>query len=66
MHDQRDQRDDRTANRRDAAHQGPAVVGLALGGELLDLGGPRGDRAAQSVDALVQLGELAGPRSDSD
>ena len=57
-HDQRDQRDDRTADRRDAAHQRPAIVGLALGGELLDLGRARRDRAAQAIDPLVELGEL--------
>ena len=36
----------------------PAIVGLALGGQLLDLRRARRDRAAEAIDALVQLAEL--------
>jgi hypothetical protein len=35
-----------------------AVVGRALGGEVIDLAGAGADRRAQSIDPLVQLGEL--------
>src|SRR5512140_3370746 len=57
-HDQRDGQEDRAADRGDAARQVAAIIGPALGSQLLDLGGPRGDRAAQAVDPLIQLGEL--------
>src|SRR5258705_3690569 len=56
--DQGDQEHDRAADRGQPADQRRLVVGVALGGELVDLGCAGADRGAQAIDPQVQLGEL--------